>query len=157
MNSIIRETLNICLRRKLLSKLNNMISEITRGSQVTPFSTIIHGHFVRSKLMFRYTNNKPCEVKIVGWHTVTYDSVAMDFCRIVLSNLPDNTNVNQLVAFFCRILMAYLENAQIYSENRMRLQTEIISRLMYSYADFFWTLENHGKLIQMFHNLGALD
>jgi len=102
-------------------------------------------------------NNKPCEVKIVGWHAVTFGSVATDFGRIVLSNLPVHKDVTQLVGFFCKILMAYVESAQLHPEKRSSLRKEIINRLMYSYVDFFWTMENHIKLLEVFDQLGALN
>jgi len=122
------------------------------------FSTVIHGRFVRSKLMFKHdVSKKPCEMKVLGWHAVTFGAVATDFSRILLSNLPDIQNPISLIMFFDDILTAYTEQLEKDPVACRILRKEICQRFMYSYIDFYWTMKNHVTLLNVFNALGGLD
>jgi len=149
--------LNFRFTEKILSKLKKMETDIVKNKQV-PFSTVIHGRFVRSKLMFKYdASNKPCQMKIVGWQGATYGSVATDLGRILLSNLPSRKNLSKFVNFFREMLSIYTEIVEEDAEQRSLLRKEIINRLMYSYIDFFWKQQDHLLLLEAFDILGALN
>jgi len=157
MNAIVWGNLELDLQIKLLTKLRNMEADLSNNIKTT-FFTLIHGRFVRSKLMFkRNIRNDPCDMKILGWQAVTFDSVVTDFGRIVLSNLPNAADKRSLLNFLHEMIAIYASNMEERSERRILLLKELLERLMYSFIDFYWTIENPLILLEAFNELGALD
>lgn len=100
--------------REILSK---MMIKMMRDVLTTPKyqfpNIIIHGRFVRSKVMFKYdASYKPCDAKIVDWQAVTINSPGVDFARIFLSNLPDDDDFQPFELFFQKMCLIYLGNVR---------------------------------------------
>jgi len=130
-----------------------------KNNKKAPHSTIIHGHFVRSKLMFKYehASNKPCHMKILGWQTAKHGSIVTDLGRILLSNLPSDKSLMTFVNFFRQMLSIYTEIIEEDAVQRANLREEIIDRLMYSYLDCIWEQQDHLLLLEVFEMMGALN
>jgi len=97
-------------------------------------------------------------MKILGWQAVTFDSVVTDFGRILLSNLPNvGRDKRSMLNFLHNMVAIYASNVEERSKPRMSLLTELLERLMYSFIDFYWTIENPLTLLEALDELGALD
>ncbi|RLU22690.1 hypothetical protein DMN91_004968 [Ooceraea biroi] len=159
-NNLLEKVKRKC--KKYLDNLKNVMTD--------DFSTIIHGHFVRSKVMFKYKDDKPFNIKIVGWCTVKRGPPSFDFGSILLTNLPAVTNAAELETFYRKMLQFYLDNfTDRYSTLPIRrddLEQNIIEKLLFSYINHHYAISYHMNydrfnmhkmVLEMFDKLGSLN
>lgn len=90
--------------------------------QDNKFITICHGCFNKKHWLFKYdNNNKPIDVKILGWNNMKYTNVIYDL-KFILEKFSDNLNFNKtndiFHDYFCTIITEYNEqsNEKLYRE-----------------------------------------
>lgn len=163
MKEVDAKTLSKNLIKKVKRKCQKYLDSFLISSEETnSFSIIIHGHFVRSKILFKHNYDKPCDAKIVGWQTVKYDSPSIDFGSILITNLPKEPDVSKLVSFYRNMLRFYLKNVTIiYPEiTRKDLERNIIKNLLFSYIYHHHAIKQihtHKMVLETFDKLGGLD
>ncbi|XP_011350470.2 uncharacterized protein LOC105286892 isoform X2 [Ooceraea biroi] len=137
-----------------LQKIERLETEIA--------TTIIHGRFTRSKVFIKYADGG-CYIQLIDFQSMTYDSPAIDFGRIFLTNLPDEYNVSSLEELFRSMLEAYLEKLkQEYPEvPSLLVEKDIIHNMILSYiylnAQEIEAIENHKTILDMLNKISSLD
>jgi hypothetical protein len=125
-----------------------------------PFPTLIHGRFIRSKVFFQYSFfGKPKNLKIVGWQAMTIGAPGIDFGRILLSNLPNETDTVKLEAYCRRMLRIYVNKLkkEYPKLHRSDFEKDVIYNLSYSFINHFMTIENYKTLLRVLNNLGCFE
>ncbi|RLU22336.1 hypothetical protein DMN91_004614 [Ooceraea biroi] len=146
----------------LSEKINRKLEKVER-LETESASTIIHGRFTRSKVFTISYNDKSCYQQLIDFQSITYNSPAIDFGRIFLTNLPDEYNQSSLKKLFWFMLASYLEKLmQEYSEvPSLLVEKDIIHNMILSYiylnAQEIEAIENHKTIFYMLNNVSSFD
>jgi len=152
-------SINIQLTRKIKRILFMNIQNV-RPEFLT---TIIHGCLIKSKLWFRYTKGEPCDMKIIDWQGTKIGSPAVDFGRILLTNMPDTNNISKLGSFCRRMLGVYVNCLKKHHEYLSTdfLMEYIAKRLIFSYIDLYashdQSARNPIKMLHIFDEIAIFD
>lgn len=79
---------------------------LTLNSQDNEFITICHGAFNEDHWLFKYENNKPIDLKIVGWNEMKYNNVLIDLSIIFDKKNSSTLRVTEkFYEYFCALVV----------------------------------------------------
>ncbi|XP_044009941.1 uncharacterized protein LOC122853505 [Aphidius gifuensis] len=109
----LKDNLTTDLAQKWYNKIEN--TSLIMDHQFNKFITICHGCFNKEHWLFKYdNNNKPIDIKILGWNNMIYTNVIYDL-KFILEKFSDNLNFNKIHdifhEYFCNIIIEYNEQS----------------------------------------------
>lgn len=156
MNTEIFNKLDTDLKEKVRQKL-----EKVKHLGTSTATCFIHGSFTRSKIFFN-ENITDTPIKLIDFETVNLGSPVVDVGRILLTNMPNETNVSMLEKFCRDMVHYYITNVnKEYPMVDNTLEHDIINHLLFPYVNLtakeFEEITNHIPILHALNNLGSFN
>lgn len=149
----LKDNLTNDLAKIWYNKIENTSLIIDDDDQYNKFITICHGCFNKEHWFFKYDdNNKPIDIKILGWNNMKYTNVIYDLKFILEKFSNDNLNFKKIHDIFHVYFNTLI--SEFNEHNEKKLYSEFL--LTYYYPKIILNIKNRENEIEIIKLLDKL-